>query len=65
VLRAKDIKLYPSTALVNGNITYEEYVDSMARCLLREMVIDRRVDYSELRKLVDYAEQNHERLNRV
>jgi hypothetical protein len=56
-------KLYPMTPDVQGTRTYEEYLDAMAN-LIVSITIDYRLPYRELRKLVDYAEANHYRLNR-
>lgn len=60
---ANSIKLYPMTQDVSGKRTHEQYVDQMASMIVR-MVIDYRLDYSDLKALVIYAEQNHERLNK-
>lgn len=62
-VKPSDIKLYPMTMDVRGERTHEQYVDAMAKWLVSE-VIGYRLDYAELRKLVDYAEQNHDRLNK-
>lgn len=63
MIDAKDIKLYPMTADVTGRRTHQEYVDEMASMLVG-IVIGYRLDYGTFRKLLDYAEENHERLNK-
>ncbi len=63
MITANDIKLYPMTVDVIGARTHEEYVDNMASMIV-SMVVGYRLDYSELRKLIDYSEQNHARLNK-
>jgi hypothetical protein len=56
------VQLYPMTQDVMGQRSYNEYLDSMARMIVN-LSIGYRIDYKELRKLIDYAEANHSRLN--
>lgn len=59
---ADDIKLYPMTQDVLGQRTHQEYVDQTARFIIHELIIDRRIDFYSLKQLVNYAEQNQDRL---
>ena len=62
VPKPEDIRLYPMTQDVYGERTHEQYVDSMAAAIIAA-VCDYRLEYKEFRKLLDYAEWHHDRLN--
>lgn len=58
----KDISLYPMTMDIYGERTHAEYVDSMAAMLMRIMR-DYRVTPETMVQLVQYADENWERLS--
>lgn len=62
MLRPEDIELYPMNLDVQGKRTHGEYVDDMASWLVREM-IGYRITPPNMIKLVQYADENWERLN--
>ena len=58
---ASDIRLYPMTMDVTGKRTHQQYVDEMAKMLIN-IHCNYRLEWEDFRKLIDYAEQNYERL---
>lgn len=62
MIHPNDISLYLMNEDVSGKRHYYDYVDQMAKMIV-DIVVNYRIDYPELRKLVEYAEENHSRLN--
>lgn len=61
-IKAEDIELYPMNDDIYGRRTHQQYVDVMATMIV-DIVINYRLNWDDLRKLVDYAQQNVSRLN--
>ncbi len=63
MIKPEQILLYPMTNDVLGRRTHAQYVDDMATMFVR-MVTGYRLDYDTQRLLLQYAEENHDRLNK-
>jgi hypothetical protein len=62
MINPDDIKLWPMTMDVRGDRSHTEYVDSLAKWIVNN-VIGFKLSYDSFRMLIDYAEENHDRLN--
>lgn len=63
MIKPEQIHLYPMNDDVYGRRTHAQYVDDMATLFVR-IVTGYRIDYDVQRQLIQYAEENHEKLNR-
>jgi hypothetical protein len=54
-----NIRIYPPTPVVTGEITAEQYIESCADELYNTWVCDKRFDPEDIKKLIDIGYERH------
>lgn len=58
-MKAEDIEVYPTTQLLTGQISHEQYVNSIAEKLFDDSVMAYRIDPLNVIKMIIFAAEKH------